>query len=486
MRNRTRRALFLIENLDLERATGVDGAQWEHFQLAHLNDDSPFRIDRKSRQVAWSWLSATEGVVDAILDRRDSIYVSINHEEAKEKIRYARGVIEALPESLRPQLQSDNQTTLELANGARLSSFAARPPRGRARANVYLDEFAHVRGDRQIYTGSLPVISKGGRIRIGSSTLGASGMFWELDTQRLRPYPGYTRKVTPWWETFAFSKNPVEARRLAPAMLTVERVERFGNDRITMIYANLDEQDFQQEYEGEYVDESTAWITWEELAQVQDPDHVWVACTARNSQIGVALDAIEQFLQLVQTGKIEAIYAGGMDIGRTRNATEIFLVGLTTVGSYPLRLAITLEQCDFDSQLAVVDALLSRVQITKFLIDHNGIGRNLAENAAKRFPTKAEGVDFTNASKTLWATDAKMLVQKRKTPLPNDRNVAYQIHSIKKVVTASKNLVFDTGRNEKHHADKFWAWALGLAAAQMPAYDDDDDYGSSDSWSTYL
>ena len=72
------------------------------------------------------------------------------------------------------------------------------------------------------------------------------------------------------------------------------------------------------------------------------------------------------------------------------------------------------------------------------------------------------GVDFTNATKTLWATDAKMLIQNRRTPLPVDREIAYQIHSIKRLVTASKNLVFDTERNEKHHADKFWAWALAL------------------------
>jgi hypothetical protein len=36
-------------------------------------------------------------------------------------------------------------------------------------------------------------------------------------------------------------------------------------------------------------------------------------------------------------------------------------------------------------------------------------------------------------------------------------------------VTGSKNLVFDTERNEKHHADKFWAWALALATARVVA-----------------
>ena len=56
-----------------------------------------------------------------------------------------------------------------------------------------------------------------------------------------------------------------------------------------------------------------------------------------------------------------------------------------------------------------------------------------------------------------------MLVQQRKAILPADREIGYQIHSIKRLVSLSKNLVFDTTRNEKHHADKFWAWALALA-----------------------
>ena len=62
-----------------------------------------------------------------------------------------------------------------------------------------------------------------------------------------------------------------------------------------------------------------------------------------------------------------------------------------------------------------------------------------------------------------------MLSQQTNTPLPVDRDLAYQIHSIKRTVSASRNLIFDTDRNEKHHADAFWAWALALAGAMTPS-----------------
>ena len=130
-----------------------------------------------------------------------------------------------------------------------------------------------------------------------------------------------------------------------------------------------------------------------------------------------------------------------------------------------MRLAISLDALEFADQELVIMSVLRKLPITKMYIDQTGIGRNLAENVAKSFGSKAEGVDFTMGTKTLWATDAKMLIQKGRTPLPVDRDLAYQIHSIKKIVTPTKNLVFDTTTNEKHHADKFWAWALMLSAA---------------------
>lgn len=462
---KTLRAQFLVEHLDLPAAAGVEDARWEKFQIDHLEDDGTFRVEDKSRQIAWSFLAAAEAIADGALTGAGSIFVSINQEEAKEKIRYARAVHRNLTPGVRPKLVRKTLLELELDNGARLLSLPSRPPRGKARMNVYLDEFAHVQRDREIYTAALPIISKGGRLRVGSSPMGAAGVFWEVFSEQLRRYPGYNRKKTPWWEVQSFCTNVAEARKLAPAMETFQRVEMFGNDRIKAIFANMPLEDFRQEYECDFVDETTAWITWEEIKAVQDPELFCILAGGREKDIGGAYSAIDRLSTMADRRELEIAYGLGVDIGRTRNTTELFFVGVTTTESYPLRLAITLDNAEFDDQFDVLVYALEKLPIVKCYIDENGIGMNLAENAAKRFPGKAEGQTFTNATKAVWATDAKMLIQQRKTPLPVDRDIAYQIHSIKKLVTPSKNLVFDTERNEKHHADKFWAWALGLAAA---------------------
>jgi phage FluMu gp28-like protein len=229
-----------------------------------------------------------------------SVFVSINLAEAKEKIRYATGIIEALPLAMQPKLLTDNRSELEFGNGARLISLPATAPRGKARMNIYLDEFAHVRDDAAIYTAALPMITKGrGRLRMASSPMGASGRFWEVATEALRKYPGYFRKRTPWWEVQAFCTNVREARKLALALTTFERVNLFGNERIQAIYANMPEEDFQQEYECTFVDESTAWITWEEIQDVQSPELICLMATSREKEIDAATTAIDEALDLV-------------------------------------------------------------------------------------------------------------------------------------------------------------------------------------------
>lgn len=460
---RTERAQFLHDNLDLPEAAQFDGARWEYFQIAHLEDDSTFRIESKSRQIAWSFLAATEATAVAILTGQSSLFQSINLDEAQEKIRYAKNVIAALPPAMRPKLITDNKQELEFDNGARLISLPGTPSRGKAQFHVYLDEFAHIMRDVENYTAILPVVSKGERrLRIGSSPMGATGRFWEIYSQQLRPYPGYTRKLTPWWEAHAFCRNVREAVRLAPAMDTAARVEMFGNDRLKAIYANIPEEDFQQEYEGAFVDETTSYFPWAEIKALQAA-HAGPCPIVKGVDNGKA--AIGELSGLIAAGDVERVLAVGMDIGRTRDTTEIYFVGLSALNSYPLRLAITLDATPFDDQMAVLETAVTTLPIMKLLIDQTGIGMQLAETMSGRYPGRVEGVTFTNPAKALWAGNAKQLTQQRRAPIPADRDLAYQIHSIKRRVTAAKNIVFDVETSERHHADKFWAWALAVTAA---------------------
>lgn len=459
-------ATFLIEHLELTEATGDPDASWEVFQLQHLNNPHLFGITTKTRQGGWSWITAAEAVaISAIVPRTTNIFVSLNQDEATEKVRYARQIIEALDRDVRPKLVIDNRLELETENGSRLISHPCRPPRGKPRARIYLDEFAHYPRDREIYQAAVPVTTRGGVLRIGSSPLGAGGLHWEIYTQALRPYPGYARQSVPWWGVRALCTDLDAAAQHAAHMLTEERVRLFGAPRLTEIFDNVPLEDFQQEYECAWVDESVAWITWEDIKRNQaaaQAEQLWYR-QARG--VPAALTAIDEVARAVQAGTLEPALAGGMDVGRTRDLTEIVLVGKATTGQLPYRLGLSLAGVEFDDQRAVAQQVLTRLPITKLLIDRNGLGMQLAEQLQKAYRGRAEGVDFTNQTKELWAVEAKVRAQRGQTPLPLDRDLAYQIHSIKKRITPAKNVTFDVEASAKHHADKFWAWALAVWAA---------------------
>ncbi len=459
-------AAFLVEHLDLPSATGLPDAQWEAFQLAHLNNSGLLEIARKSRQVGWSWLAAAEAAaIGCIVPRSTCIFVSINLDEAGEKIRYAKQVLEALDAPVRPKLIIDNRLEIELANGSRLISHPCRPVRGKARARVYLDEFAHYAHDKEIYQSVMPVISKGGVIRIGSSPLGASGMFWEIYSESLKKYPGYRRRSIPWWSVMALCKDVALARQIAESLTTDERIRAFGTDRLIEIYENMPLADFQQEYECAWVDESVAWIDWDliRLNQTLAQDGLLDYRLAKTPDD--ALTAIDDIARLVQEGKIEPIFGGGMDIGRRRDTSEITLSGKTTTNQFPFRLGITLDRVPFDVQTSVLNAVMERLPVYPLLIDGYGLGMQLAETAIRTWGARVQDAQFTNANKEIWATEVKVAFQRGNVPIPVDRDLAYQIHSIKRKFTASKNAIFDCNANENHHADKFWSLALSIWAA---------------------
>jgi phage FluMu gp28-like protein len=124
---------YLIEYLNLPDAVGDPDANWETFQLQHINNPSLLAIELKSRQVGWSWLAAAESLAHCQLTQRTPcIFLSINQEEANEKTRYTKQIYEALDKSARVPINRENKSEVEFANGSRIISHPCRPLRGRS------------------------------------------------------------------------------------------------------------------------------------------------------------------------------------------------------------------------------------------------------------------------------------------------------------------------------------------------------------------
>lgn len=421
----------------------------EPYQTAFLQDSATMRVVLKSRQVGFSWLFAAEAVANVCLSPgHQAIFVSLNREEAQEKIRYALEVLKAVPPAWRPKLKRHSRSGLEFADGGRILSHPCRAPRGRSEADVYLDEAAFYRGDADVFHGSLPVVSRGGRITIASTPFGKRGVFW-LECNRRMAQKEMLMHIVPWWHCSWLCIDTKSAVASAGEMDTPARVQRFGTARLREIFHSMDLNSFQQEYECQFSDAEASWIPYEEL----------LPCVDESLSVETALYPLEA------SGELFA----GYDVGRTQHASE--LVVLEKHGSrFVVRTTVSLHQAEYSVQRQYLyDLMLANEgAVRRLCIDATGIGAYLAEEVAKTFPMRVEPVVFTPRVKENLAVALRIAFQNRDLLIPPDRGLIRQVHSVRRTVTSAGSARFDAESSGSEHADKFWALALALHAALPP------------------
>jgi hypothetical protein len=425
------------------------------YQIAFLDSRSRFRWVTKSRQVGFSFLMSLEALARCHLrENHTTVFVSYNLEEAKDRILLARQVFEDLPLAYQKKLVVDSKTELVFESNSagrkvsRIISVPSKAPRGK-RGDVYLDELAHYVSDREVYRGSTALILRSqGQLTGCSSPLGRRGIFWEIATEEIRKYPHHARQLVPWWLCRFFCLDTARAAREAPEMTTEERVERFGRPAVVEQFESLALDDFQQELEAKFVDESYSYYPYD-LILPNTSEEVVLA---------------EDFEDVPEPrGRIVA----GFDVGRTRDRSEL-AVFEEIEGRFTCRMLRSFAETPFAEQEATLRRMLEVLPVSRLSIDQSGIGMPLAENLARDYPQVARET-FTNESKERWATEFKILLQRRDVALPRQRDVIAQIHSIKKRVLGSGKVAFDAERSSKGgHADQFWAIALACQKERAP------------------
>ncbi|MGO9709083.1 MAG: terminase large subunit domain-containing protein [Polyangiaceae bacterium] len=426
----------------------------EPYQLHFLENTSRFRWVTKARQVGYSFLIALEALARCHLrPKHTTVFVSYNLSDATEKILVARQVYEDLPLAFQKKLVTDSKMELAFESNSdkrglsRIISHPSKAPRGK-KGDVVLDELAHYVADREVYRGSTALILRSAAQLTGCSTpQGRRGIFWEVATEELRPYRHHWRQEVPWWLCRFFCHDVRSAARDAPSMTTEERVARFGNDKIVEQLDSLTVDDFQAEFECSFVDESYSYYPYDLI----------LPCTHDDLRVAEDVAAIP-----APSGRLVA----GFDVGRTRDRSELAVFDEVD-GDFTCVYLRSFGQVAFAEQEGELRRLLNTVPIARLSIDRTGIGMNLAENLEREFP-QVVAENFTNESKERWATDFKILLQRRAVRLPRHRDIVAQIHSIKRRVLASGKVSFDAEKTRSGHADKFWAVALACQKERTP------------------
>lgn len=457
-----RLARWGIALVDLKAATGLESAVWEEFQLQYL-----CRVDRgatgqaliassKTRQCGFSWLLALEAVArSAVYPGSLTNIVSINRDEAEEKIRYARQISEAVRDpAYRLEWEIDNRGDLQATNGSRIRSHACRPPRGRPGAHHRLDEVAHYQRPQEVYDAAVAGTLRAGSITCCSSPWVRGGFHYSV-MEEPSQYPDFERLWVPWWHVFGLCTNVAAAKDEAPHLTTWERVEAFGSPRLQRLFRNMPLEAFQVECELSYADDSLAWLTWEEI----------ISCTSDETVPFVVAEGLDEarreLTKLLAQGRAGPVYAG-YDVARKRDLAVLTLFEQT--GDTLVCFAVLLlPDCRFQDQKALLQ------QATPLLrggcIDETGLGMNLAEDM-RAHSTKWSGIAFTAPMKAQLAGDLRELFQTKTIQIPPDRELQRDLHSVQRLVTAANNIVYNADREEGDgHADRFWSLALGVHAS---------------------
>jgi phage FluMu gp28-like protein len=414
------------------------------YQRAWIADQSRFKIGMFSRQTGKTFSTGGECADDCfqswIEDRRARwVILSRGERQAAEMMTevikpFTQGFYEVYNTLLKggeprfeegefraPQEKGPDAVykslEVKFPNGSRITALPANPDTARGfSANVILDEFAFHAKSREIWAALFPVISKSGlRLRVISTPNGKGNKFYELMTA----------------EDSVWSRHVVD----------IYEAVRQGLDRdIDGLRRGMaDEDAWAQEYELKWLDEATAWLSYDLINANEHP-----------------------------AAGLPGMYQGGpcfvgVDIAARNDLFVIWV--MEQVGDVLwTREVIARRRVSFAEQDQLLAGVMTRYRVVRCAIDQTGMGEKPVEDAKRRHGAgRVEGVLFSNATKLDLATALKEAMEERRARLPaGDVVLRADLHAIQSQVgiTGTRRLVADGDTDG--HADRSgrrrWPW----------------------------
>lgn len=422
------------------------------YQRAAVESPARFRWDCWARQTGKSFTTSLRRILRGLRRRRTQIFLSAGERQSKELMAKARQHCEALKiatdyyDNRYFKNMSIKQLEIVLPGGVRIIGLPANPQTARGyTGDVLLDEFAMHADDREIWAAMFPTLLRGdGELDVASTPKGCGNVFYEL-----RRNDRFTHSTLTLPDAIAEGLNA--------------DVEEMRN-------AIGDELIFRQEFLCEFLDGAHAFLPYEQIARCTTP-------TLRLHDTVDELRALESEMSL------------GVDIGRHRDLTVFWVLGRETDESIGHeferqrgRKSAALEQrpptlrtlamfelaaAPFRTQQALLSDLLNLPQVRRCCIDAGGLGMQLAEQAVERFGTsRVEPVTLTVESKSQMAAALRLAVENRTIAIPQDARIINDWHSIRREMTEAGHFRLVAPRADGSHADRFWAAALAIRAAQ--------------------
>ena len=417
------------------------------YQQRWLADQSRFKLWVKSVQIGASFAQCLEAVMDCAKSKERTntlwILLSASERQALELARTCKQMCQAA--RLTAELRENeffhqtllSQHRLEFPNGTRILALPANPDTARGYAgNVVLDEFAIHRDAREIWRAAFGRASRGYRIRVLSSPKGQIGKFFELAkelglvTPPERPQLEIHNPQSPWSGHWTNIHLAVEEG----APLRIEELRAAAGDEDTWL----------QEYCCVFLSAAENYIPLDLIASCESPE------------------ASLEFGPQAAGHKPQAERFFGFDVGRKRDLSVLVIIEKMGDVCW-VRGIQELAQARFALQeKAIGDACQVCV---RGCLDATGIGQQMAERMQEQFGGRVEPVQFTLQVKQDLAVRVRRLFEERRIRIPDYAPLRHDLSAVKRLITPAGNVRYDADRTDAGHADRFWALALALSAA---------------------
>lgn len=409
------------------------------WQRRWMKDQARRKFLVKSVQVGGSFIATLEVVMDCL--KRKTLWIMLSASdrqsiEMMEKVKmHCAGMGAAFSET--EGFFEDTkiiQHTATFPNGSRIIALPANPDTARGfSGNVLLDEFAIHRDAKAIWKAMVGrTLRNNYRLIVLSSFKGKQNKFYELAKEL-----GLADGAAP-------DPNPMHNETWSGHWVDIRLAVKEG--------LNIDIAELERTV-GD--------------ADIFNEEFLCIPTDGAQDFIGIELVMSCESPAASMTFDYEArpgLYFG-FDVARKRDLSVIWIIELLEDGTKLTRGVITMHRMKFDDQKEIASKVAAVCE--RGCVDATGIGANIAENLADRFPGKIEAVEFSGPNKERMATSLKVEMENHAVMLPaGDVGIRRSIQAVKKFTGSTGNIRFDAARTEQGHADEFWALALANAASQ--------------------
>lgn len=413
------------------------------YQLRWLRDNSQIKIWEKSRRIGATYVQSYEDVRDCIDKKVPAVWFSSADESAaKEYIDYCEKWVKlfhvaakSLGEIVIDSDKDIKALVIEFKNGTKIHALSSNPKGFRSKGGkIVLDEFAFHNNPDELWKAARPCITWGYPLRILSTHNGQNCLYYRFVDRVNNGELSWSLHKTPI--QLAVSEGLVDKiyqRKTTPE----EQEEWLQNERDNC----FDEYTWLQEYCCIAVDEASAFLPYDLITSCELNDI------------------------LKPLNELQHDFYVGVDVGRKKDLTVIWILEKIENIKYT-RAVIELSKMQFQKQEEILHEILSHRLFRRDCQDETGIGMQMAENAQIKFGKfRVEGVTFTNKVKEDLAYRLRTEFENKTVFIPGRHEIREDLHSVRRITTSANNIRFDAERSDNGHADRFWALALALHAA---------------------